>query len=120
MESTELGKFADILFQKFVEARNELAVPTRQLLEEVGLISWNPETRTVHIHGLTLSIVQQKFGGGLYRLLTKYFSSLPAYFEALARRLSEYNEYQVADFADLFILFTFGGCCALSHSIRRI
>ena len=65
MESTELGKFVDIWFQEFLKARNELAVPTRQLLEEVGLISWNSETRTVHIHGLTLSIVQQKFGEGL-------------------------------------------------------
>ena len=104
MKSTELAKFVDGWFQEFLKAGNELALPTRQLLEEVGLISWNSETRTVHIHGLTLSIVQQKFGGGLYRLLTKYFSSLPAYFEALARRLSEYNEYQVADFADSFFL----------------
>ena len=48
----------------------------RSLLEEVGLIHFNSTSGTIHIHGLTLSIVERALGDSLRRYASAQFSNV--------------------------------------------
>ena len=78
----------------------------RSLLEEVGLIHFNSTSGTIHIHGLTLSIVERALGDSLRRYASAQFSNVLKTERELSGILPTEVERVFSLFFD-FVIFAF-------------